>query len=119
MTVGEVFEPPLAFGQGLIDGSEGFDHAHEVIVVFAEFQLDRSHVRRISGDRHSRLSLVTVMLDQRLETQALQALGDGAAIPTQDVGRGLHVKGLLPQTLQHGLVPGGIRKRGPLAVVAA
>ena len=23
MTVGEVFEPPFAFGQGLIDGSKG------------------------------------------------------------------------------------------------
>ena len=42
MTVGEVFEPPFAFGQGLIDGSTRIDDAQQVVVVVTEFQLDRS-----------------------------------------------------------------------------
>ena len=120
MTVGEVFEPPFAFSQSLIDGLTRIDDAQQVVVVVAEFQLDGSHVRRISGDHRSRLGLVAVMLDQRLETQALQAMCDGAAVPSQDVGRGLHVKGVLSQTLQNCPVTGGIRERGrrPFAVIA-
>ena len=51
MTVGEVFEPPLAFGQGLIDGSEGFDHAHGGIQISDAVQRTGQHesIGRIAG----------------------------------------------------------------------
>ena len=108
----EIFESPLAFRHGFIDGFERFDDGQEMLIIIGEFEFDRPEMREISGDRRRRFGVVAVTVHQRLKTEALQALSDGAAVPSQDVCRGLHVKILSPEALEHGLVTGGSGKDG-------
>ena len=120
MPIRQVFESALALGHSILGGAERFDHAQEVLMVVAEFELHRSEVSKITGDRHCRFRKIALVLDQCLKTKTLQALSHRAAVPPQDLRRRLHVKILPSQRFENGAVARVIRtgKCGVCARVA-
>jgi len=96
VSIRQVLEAPSAVEEGFVGGGEGIDHGHEVIVVVHELEFDSSQMARIAGDGEGGLGLVAVGFNKGLEAEALQSLSDGAAVPTERLGRGLHVEALLP-----------------------
>src|SRR5437867_5996851 len=110
MSVGEVIESPFAIEESFVGCGEGFDHGHEMAVVVHELQFDGSQMAGIAGYGQCGLSLITISLDQGLEAEALQSLRHGAAVPPQRLRRRLHVKAMLPQTIQHRCIAGRVRK---------
>src|SRR6267378_1539269 len=102
MAVGEVLEPAPAGGDGGLGAVEAGDRAKQVLVVLAQLQLDGAGERRIAGQLQRRPVAVAAGVDQRAEAQALQPLGDGAAVPAELAGARLHVKAVTPQGREHG-----------------
>lgn len=82
MPIREVFESPFAIQESFIGCGEGLDHGHEVAVVVHEPQFNGSQMAGIAGDGQCGFSLIAISFDQSLETEALQSLRHGAAIPT-------------------------------------
>src|SRR5881396_2408404 len=83
VALGEVLEPATAGGDGGLGAIEAGDRAEQVLVVLAQLQLDGPGERRVAGQLQRRPVAVAAGVDQRAEAQALQPLGDGAAVPAE------------------------------------
>lgn len=71
-----------------------------MVIIVSQFQFSGSKMAWITGNVQRGLGLVAFGFDERLETESFQTLRDRAAIPSQRVGRGLHVEAMSPQTVQ-------------------
>ena len=110
VALGQVFETTLTVHQGVVDAGERSDGLHEVPIVVHDFQFDCTQEGWVSGQRGGGFGLVPLRIHERLKAETFQSLGHCAAIPSQGLGRGLHVEALLTQLLQDGEVTRGIRQ---------
>ncbi len=110
VALGQVFETPLTVQQSVVHAGERSDGLHEVAIVVHDFQLDRTQEGWITGQLGGGFGLVSPRIHERLKAETFQPLGHCAAIPSQSLGRGLHVEALLTQLLQDGEVTRGIRQ---------
>ena len=83
MTLGKILEPPAAGDDGRLSRIEALERAKQVLVILTQLQLDGAGERRVAGELECRACAIAAGVDQSAEAQALQALGDGAAVPAK------------------------------------
>src|SRR5215470_7543647 len=76
-----------------------------MLVVLAELELDGPGQRLVLRQRDGGPGAVTASLDEGCEAQPFEPLGNGAPVPAELTGRGLHVEAVTPETGEHGRVP--------------
>src|SRR6185436_3822756 len=80
-----------------IGGLEAVDRAEQMLVIFAQLQLDGAAEGRVAGELRGRARRIAASIDERTEAEALQPLRHGAAVPAERPRRRLHVEAVMPE----------------------